>query len=207
MRQYSILLLFIVIGMWGLSSIISVIPLAASEFNYDESEANYEILYSFEDRNRHEWIGSNHFEGFLISTEWSSIGSYSLMGILKQQDPTHFEPEFTKIYSPKRKDLSKYEQLAVDIRHQEGDCEPGDGLYARLYLTGDDMNLIGVSKRYAVSTDKKTVRMQLPGDLLEDKDPSELEEISRISVELLPCDSATGNIDVYIDNIKGYLSE
>ena len=206
MRKYLNFMVIILAGIWGLSSFIPETT-SASVFKSDDTESNYETLYSFDDRNRHEWIGSNHFEGFLISTEWSSIGTYSLMGILKQQDPTHFEPEFTKVYSPEGRDFSKYSEISVDIRHEEGDCDPGDGLYARIYLTGDDMNLIGVSKRFPVGTDKQTVTMNLPDDMLEDKDASELKSISRFSVEFLPCDSATGNIGIFIDNIKVYLAE
>ncbi len=174
--------------------------------NSHESSKNnqeFDILYSFENRDRGEWIGSNHFEGFLITDEWSSHGEYSLMGILKQQDPTHFEPEFTKIYQPNTRDLSAYKAIALDLRHQEGDCDPGDGLHARIYLTGEDYNMIGFSEAVRICTEIHTVTMNLPEDLLEGMDASALESIRRISVEFLPCESATGNIGIYIDNIRG----
>lgn len=173
----------------------------ASESSQNNQE--FDVLYSFENRDRGEWIGSNHFEGFLISDDWSSHGEYSLMGILKQQDPTHFEPEFTKIYQPNTRDLSAYKAIAIDLRHQEGDCDPGDGLHARIYLTGEDYNMIGYSEAVRVSTEIHTVTMNLPHDLLEGMDASSLEAIRRISVEFLPCDTATGNIAVFIDNIRG----
>ncbi len=166
-------------------------------------EAEFEVLYSFDNRDRGEWIGSNHFEGFLISDEWSSHGEFSLMGILKQQDPTHFEPEFTKIYGPSLRDFSGYKAIAVDLRHEEGDCDPGDGLHARIYLTGEDYNMIGYSEAIRVCTETHTATINLPDDLLEGMDKSALEKVRRLSVEFLPCESATGNIALFIDNIRG----
>ncbi len=164
------------------------------------------VLYSFDDRDRKEWIGSNHFEGFQIASEWSSTGDYSFKGILAQQSRTEWEPERTKIYRPYGEIYSRIHSIAVEVRHQTGDCNPGDGLQARIYMTDIHDNWIGQSEPVRISDRKTVVSIQLPQDLGKGIQPSRLNRVGRLSVQFLPCPSSTGNIDIYIYNVTGQLA-
>ncbi|MEX0681105.1 MAG: hypothetical protein WD097_06950 [Balneolales bacterium] len=178
--------------------------IVAGEKSADEKTV---VLYSFDDRDRQEWIGSNHFEGFMISSDWSSMGRYSLKGILAQQSPADWEPELCKFFRPDGESFSRYNAISVDVRHQSGNCDPGNGLQARIYLTDTYDNRIGQSQPVRISDQKSVVTMYLPDDLEEGIDPSRLNAVGRLSVQFLPCASSTGNIDVYIDNVTAQLAD